>query len=93
MKAQLTFDLGNPLDKHAFDEIACGDAKKLKSAMYEFSEQVLRKYYKYGIPFEKIEGLGGTTLESPEGNAAFIMLEHLRSEFHRLLTDHDARLD
>lgn len=73
MKGILRFNLDDVDDKHAFD-LAC-NAQSYQSFIFDFSQQVLRKYYKYGLPDELKDGDK--------------LLEHIHKQFHLLFGEYN----
>jgi len=72
MKAILKFDLNDPDDTREFH--LASKAKDYQLFVWSFSEDVLRRYYRYGLPKEI------TNTEE--------LLEHLRAEFRRLFEEY-----
>ncbi len=69
MKGILEFDLDDFDDKNKFE--LAGKVLDYQMFVWDYGQEVLRKYYKYGLPDEY-------------KNNADALLEHLRDEFYRL---------
>jgi len=77
MKGILRFDLSDPDDRREFS-LAC-KARDYNLFVWDFSQEVLRKYCKYGLP-EKY--LGGEDL-----------MEHIRDRFYELYNKYNLSED
>lgn len=77
MRVVLKFDLSNEDEKQDYTDAMAG--KHLKLAMWEFSQEILRKYRKYDLPIE---------LDTPEK-----LVSHIEQEFYRILKDYEVSID
>lgn len=73
MKGILKFDLTEPDEKRKF-ELAF-KAEDYQLFIWDFSQDILRKYYKYGLP---------DALKDGEA-----LIEHIRDEFYRLFNEYN----
>lgn len=73
MKGILKFDLSDPDDRREF-KLAC-KASDYQSFIWHFSQDVLRKYYKYGVPDELKDGDK--------------LIEHIREQFYELCNEYN----
>jgi hypothetical protein len=88
MKATITFDLDNQEDRERHRDIANDEGGKLRHAMWNFAQDVLRKYRKYGIETAEVTVAGLTPEE-----AASIMADHIETKFYEALKEAEAKID
>lgn len=99
MRAQLTFDLSDADDAAKFKDVANDYASNLRLAMHGFSQDVLRKYRKYGIDLNEIEfpdateGDGRRMYSEAEQKIAQCLVEHLEKQFYVYLQDRELSLE
>jgi len=78
MKATLEFNLPEEDEEYR----TCIEASRLKSAMWDFSQEVLRRLDKYGI-------FNGKELTEDESR----IVSYIREEFYNHLRDREVSLD
>lgn len=91
MRGQLTFDLEEHEDKARFEAIATDAHGKLKSAMSNFAQEVLRKYRKHG-GLARAVGLSPASTVSAE-DVAQLCVERIEKMFYEELEDQEASIE
>ena len=87
-KVTLTFNLDNEDDKEKFEAIASEEGPKLKTAMWNFAQEVLRRYRKYGIPSDI-----GITPEMSKEAALNHLVDHISDAFYQYIDDQGATIE
>lgn len=100
MKAYLAFNLNSEEDKERFEEIANGEASKFKAALWEFSQNTLRRYRKYELPLTELKEKilsDAKQFNTPESITIESMLqtfvEHIETKFYETLEEYDVKID
>lgn len=91
MKAQLMFNLEDEDDKLKFQEIASENHTNLKCAAHDFSENVLRRYRKYGIPLREIFD-SEEQLPTDPHLLLETFIQHIEKKFHETLENYEAKI-
>lgn len=89
MKAYLSFNLSSPEDADRFKAIVAENGPNLKSAMWSFSQEILRKFRKYEVPLEDL----GIPRNDVSETACRVLVEKIETAFYETLEEYGASIE